>query len=173
MKKSVFILILTCFVLAGFTAKVKHEFYVSVTDIYVDVHKAQINGVVKCFPDDWERAMNALLSHEIKRYVQLDSVAQDSLHSIYLKKHLNVKVDQQTITLNFTGTVTGPDEVYLLFEGPMEMPVGAYKEGWMVSHTLLADIYPSQENIVILHYNEQKYTSSCRAGNNYEFNHSF
>ena len=27
--------------------------------------------------------------------------------------------------------------------------------------------------IVILHYNEQKYTSSCRAGNNYEFNHSF
>lgn len=117
--------------------------------------------------------MNALLSHEIKRYVQLDSVAQDSLHSIYLKKHLNVKVDQQTITLNFTGTVTGPDEVYLLFEGPMEMPIDAYKKDWMVSHTLLADIYPSQENIVILHCNGQKYTSSCRAGNDYEFNHSF
>ena len=173
MKKSVFILILTCFGLAGFTTKVKHEFYVSVTDIYVDAQKAEINGVVKCFPDDWERAMNALLSHQLKRYVQLDSATQDSLHRAYLKKHFNVKVGKQPIALTFSGTVTGPDEVYLLFEGPMAMPFEAYKEHWTVSHTLLADIYPSQENIVILHYSGQKYTSSCREGNNYEFNHSF
>tara|TARA_Y100000385_G_scaffold291892_1_gene373634 strand:+ start:703 stop:1224 length:522 start_codon:yes stop_codon:yes gene_type:complete len=173
MKKSVFILIVFCFGLSGFTTKVKHEFYVSVTDIYVDAQKAQINGVVKCFPDDWERAMNALLSHELKRYVQLDSAAQDSLHRIYLKKHINVKVGQQSIELNFSGTVTGPDEVYLLFEGPMKMPVEAYKEHWLVSHTLLADVYSSQENIVILHYRDQKYTSSCREGNNYQFNYSF
>ena len=143
------------------------------TDIYVDIHKAQINGVVKCFPDDWERAMNALLSNELKRYVKLDSAVQDSLHGFYLKKHFNLTVGKQSIKLKFSGTVTGLDEIYLLFEGPMEMAVDAYKKDWMVSHSLLADIYPSQENIIILHCNGQKYTSSCRAGNDYKFNHSF
>lgn len=167
------LLILVCFGLSGFSTKVKHEFYVSVTDIYVDAEKGQINGVVKCFPDDWERAMNALLSNKVQRYVHLDSTAQDSLHQVYLQKHLNVKVGGERLKFSFSGTVRGPDEVYLLFEGPMELALEEYAEGWEVDQTLLADIFPTQENIVILHYNGEKFTSSCREGNEYQFNYSF
>ena len=173
MKKSLLLLILVCFGICGFSTKVKHEFYVSVTDIYVDAEKGQINGVVKCFPDDWERAMNALLANKVQRYVQLDSTSQDSLHEVYLQKHLNVQVDQQPLKFSYSGTVRGPDEVYLLFEGPMELAPEEYAVGWTVNQTLLVDIYPTQENIVILHYDGQKYTSSCREGNEYEFNYSF
>ena len=55
----------------------------------------------------------------------------------------------------------------------MELAPEEYASGWTVNQTLLADIYPTQENIVILHYDGQKYTSSCREGNEYEFNYSF
>tara|TARA_B100000900_G_C20590898_1_gene721540 strand:- start:513 stop:1022 length:510 start_codon:yes stop_codon:yes gene_type:complete len=169
----VLLIILVCFGLSGFSTKVKHEFYVSVTDIYVDAEKQQINGVVKCFPDDWERAMNALLSNKVQRYIQLDSTAQDSLHAVYLQKHLNVKVRNQELKFGYSGTVRGFDEMYLLFEGPMELAPEEYAVEWTVNQTLLADIYPTQENIVILHYDGQKYTSSCREGNEYEFYYSF
>jgi hypothetical protein len=173
MKKSVLLLILMFFVLSGFTTKVRHEFYVSVTDIYVDTDNGEINGVVKCFPDDWERAMNALLARKVQRYVQLDSTAQDSLHQVYLQRHLKVFVGEEQLDFGFVKTVRGPDEVYLLFKGPMELALEEYRENWKVNQTLLADIYPTQENIVILHSDGEKYTNSCREGNNYEFTHSF
>ena len=173
MKKSVVLLVIACMGLCGFSTKVGHEFYVSVTDIYVDVNKGQVNGVVKCFPDDWERAMNALLKEKVQRYVQLDSAAQDSLHGFYMDRHLKVRVAGKDVPMSYVGTARGPDELYLLFEGPMELAPEAYEGPWDIRQTLLADIYPSQENIVVLHWSGQTFTSSCREGNDYQFNYTF
>jgi len=55
--------------------KVRHDFYVSVTDLNVDIGKGVLTGVVKTFPDDWERAMNELLKEKVQRYISLDSAA--------------------------------------------------------------------------------------------------
>jgi hypothetical protein len=154
--------------------KVRHEFYVSVTDINVDLEKELITGVVKTFPDDWERAMNALLREKVRRYIQLDSTEIEAMHAQYLAEHMNLKLGTERLPVQYEITRRGPDEVYLLFTAPYGERTWEELAGpWSVKFTLLADIYPSQENIVILHYGTEKFTNSCREGNDYFFTHSF
>ena len=72
--------------------KVRHDFYVSVTDLNVDTNKGVLTGVVKTFPDDWERAMNELLQEKVQRYVSLDSAAQFELHR---KKNCLLQLEEE------------------------------------------------------------------------------
>jgi len=154
--------------------KVRHEFYVSVTDFHVDLEKGKITGVVKAFPDDWERAMNALLQEKVKRYVQLDSKDRAYLHGIYLEQHIKLNLDGEALKVEYFGTSRGPDEIYLLFTADYgEKDLAELSGNWSIKHTLLADVYPSQENIVVFHYNGSKKTNSCRESNDYRLNFNF
>ena len=154
--------------------KVAHEFYVSVTDIYVDTEKGMLTGTVKTFPDDWERAMNALLKEKVVRYVELDSTAQFQLHAQYLESHLQITLDGAPIRPEFYITAHGPDEIYLLFTAAYgDRTLEELSGTWEVRQRLLNDIYPSQENIVIFHYDGRTQTNSCREGNEYYLSFDF
>ena len=154
--------------------KVRHEFYVSVTDFHVDIEKGKITGVVKTFPDDWERAMNALLQEKVMRYVQLDSNQRAALHGQYLEQHIQLNLNGEAMAVEYFGTSRGPDEVYLLFTAEYgDKELEELSGNWSIKHTLLADIYPSQENIVIFHYDGRKQTNSCRESNDYRLNFNF
>lgn len=154
--------------------KVRHEFYVTVTDFHVDIEKRKITGLVKAFPDDWERAMNALLQEKVMRYVQLDSNQRAALHAQYLEQHIQLNLNGEAMAVEYFGTSTGPDEVYLLFTAEYgDKELEELSGNWTITHTLLADIYPSQENIVIFHYDGRKQTSSCRESNEYSLNFDF
>ncbi|MEY2963333.1 MAG: hypothetical protein RL754_594 [Bacteroidota bacterium] len=156
------------------TTKVRHEFYVSVTDVYVDADKGMITGVVKTFPDDWERAMNALLQEKVMRYVELDSIDQFRLHADYLESHLQLTFNGESIRPKFHNTAHGPDELYLLFTADYgDRTLDELSGEWEVRQTLLSDVYTSQENIVIFHYDGQKKTNSCREGNGYLLSFDF
>ena len=159
---------------AASDTKVRHEFYVSVTDINVDREKELITGVVKAFPDDWERAMNALLREKVRRYIQLDSSEIEAMHAQYLAEHVNLKLANTPLPIRYEMTTRGPDEVYLLFTAAYHEASWEELAGpWSVELTLLSDVYATQENIVILHYGDEKFTNSCREGNAYRFSHSF
>lgn len=148
------------------SSKVAHEFYVSVTDLYVDVEEGRLEGVVKTFPDDWERAMNALLAEKVVRYPKLTTEEKDELHRAYLTKTLLVEFEGKDLELNYDAIVEGPNEVLLLFTA--ELPKRARKAGnWTIDHLFFTDIFPAQENIVILHRGSEKRTNSCRKGNSY------
>lgn len=154
--------------------KVRHEFYVTVTDFHIDIEKRKITGLVKTFPDDWERAMNALLREKVIRYVQLDSNQRAALHAQYLEQHIQLDLNGEAMAVEYFGTSTGPDEVYLLFMAEYgDKELEDLSGNWTITHTLLADIYPSQENIVIFHYDGRKRTSSCRESNEYRLNFDF
>jgi len=154
--------------------KVRHEFYVSVTDFHVDEDKGKITGVVKAFPDDWERAMNALLQEKVMRYVQLDSNQRADLHGIYLERHIKLALNGEALKVEYFGTSRGPDEIYLLFTADYgEKDWVELSGNWSIHHTLLADIYPSQENIIVFHYDGSKKTNSCRESNDYHLNFNF
>ena len=81
--------------------KVRHDFYVSVTDLNVDISKGVLTGVVKTFPDDWERAMNELLKEKVQRYISLDSAAQYDLHAGYIESHLKLLWTERYFPLPF------------------------------------------------------------------------
>jgi len=154
--------------------KVRHEFYVSVTDLHVDVEKGAVTGVIKTFPDDWERAMNALLEEKVMRYVQLEEEERGALHGRYLESHVKISLNGRPLKIQYFGTNSGPDEIYLLFTADYGGATTEELKGkWEVELTLLADIYPSQENIVIFHHSEEKQTNSCRDGNEYHLQFEF
>jgi hypothetical protein len=154
--------------------KVRHDFYVSVTDLNVDTNKGVLTGVVKTFPDDWERAMNELLQEKVQRYVSLDSTTQFELHASYLTSRLTISLNEELLPITFYTTANGPDELYLLFVADYgEKSLEALSGQWHVRNELLADIYPTQENIVLFHYNGDQKTNSCREGNNYTLTFDF
>jgi hypothetical protein len=154
--------------------KVRHEFYVSVTDFNVDVEKGAVTGVIKTFPDDWERAMNALLEEKVMRYVQLEEQERGALHGKYLESHVRLSLNGTPLRIEYYGTNSGPDEIYLLFTADYgDASIEELKGIWEVELTLLADIYPSQENIVIFHHDGEKQTNSCRDGNDYQLQFEF
>jgi len=154
--------------------KVRHDFYVSVTDLNVDISKGVLTGVVKTFPDDWERAMNELLKEKVQRYISLDSAAQYDLHAGYIESHLKITLDGALLPITFHATANGPDELYLLFVADYGTKSLEDLSGeWRVRNEVLADIYPTQENIVLFYYDGAQKTNSCREGNNYTLTFDF
>ena len=152
--------------------KVRYEFYVTVTDFHVDIETKNYGACENV--DDWERAMNALLQEKVMRYVQLDSNQRAALHAQYLEQHIQLNLNVEAMAVEYFGTSTGPDEVYLLFTAEYgDKELEELSGNWTITHTLLADIYPSQENIVIFHYDGRKQTSSCRESNEYRLNFDF
>ena len=154
--------------------KVRHDFYVSVTDLNVDTNKGVLTGVVKTFPDDWERAMNELLQEKVQRYVSLDSTTQFELHASYIASRLKISLNEESLPITFYTTANGPDELYLLFVADYgEKSLEALSGKWRVRNEFLADIYPTQENIVLFHYDGDQKTNSCREGNDYTLTFDF
>jgi len=145
--------------------KVGHEFYVSTTELRVDAQQGRLTGVMQVFPDDWERAMNALLQREDKRYQKLSELQKDSLHAAELVRTFKVKASE-TLALDYVGSETSKEYVRLYFtlgefgEDPVDV--------WMLNVWTLADIFPSQENIITFyHADGSRETNSCREGNEY------
>ncbi len=154
--------------------KVRHDFYVSVTDLNVDVNKGVLTGVIKTFPDDWERAMNALLEAKVQRYIALDSTEQYALHASYIQSRLRISLNNEKLPVTFHTTASGPDELYLLFVADYgNKKLEELAGSWLVQSEFLADIYPTQENIIVFHYDGNQKTNSCREGNRYQLMFDF
>lgn len=119
---------------------------------------------MQVFPDDWERAMNAILAKDQQRYIQLTAVQQDSLHERELARTFKVGTPK-TLPLHYVGSETTAEYIRLYFTlGPVDI---ANVDRWEVEVSTLADIFPSQENIVTFYHGSERRTNSCREGNNY------
>lgn len=145
--------------------KVGHEFYVSTTELRVDTENKRLTAVTQVFPDDWERAMNALLQPVGKRYIELSEVQKDSLHAAELVKTFKVN-RPEGLTLKYVGSETTKEFVRLYFT--LEQLEELAPQTWTFNVWMLADIFPSQENIITLFRADgSRTTNSCREGNDY------
>lgn len=118
--------------------------------------------------------MNALLQEKVQRYISLDSAAQFDLHAGYIESRLHISLNGEKLPITFYTTANGPDELYLLFVADYgEKSLEALSGDWLVRNEFLADIYPTQENIVLFHYDGDQKTNSCREGNNYTLTFDF
>ena len=118
--------------------------------------------------------MNELLKEKVQRYISLDSAAQYDLHAGYIESHLKITLDGASLPITFHATANGPDELYLLFVADYGTKSLEDLSGeWRVRNEVLADIYPTQENIVLFHYDGAQKTNSCREVNNYTLTFDF
>lgn len=148
--------------------KVGHEFYVSTTELRVDAENARLTGVMQVFPDDWERAMNAILEASGERYIRLSGEEKDSLHAWELTRTFIVKAPEK-LTLSYVGSETTAEFVRLYFT--LDHLEVSHESPWTFHVWTLADIFPSQENIITLYdLDGSRNTNSCREGNDYILN---
>lgn len=179
MKKTLFVLAVLCSFFANGAippseTKVAHEFYVSVTQLEIDETGGTINAVFSTFPDDWERAMNALLEPEGRRYLALDSAARETLHARYLAQqwHLSQPGVDFEMVYYFSQQDAEKVEVFVSFRPKGNETIDLSKK-LTIDHRVLADLFPSQENIVTVFYGKKRKTNSCREGNNYKIEFTF
>ena len=161
--------------LGNVSSKIQHEFYVSITELRVDLEQDRITGSMQFFPDDWERAMNALVMDENMRYHAMSELQKDSLHAFELARTFSIQYNKEdlmtALTFSYIGSVTDNEYVKLFFSFSV-LPKNVEGFNWNIYCSTLSDVFSSQENIITF-YNElgSRSTNSCRIENN--FNTSF
>lgn len=156
-------------------SKVRHEFYVSTTELRVDAENDRVTGVMQVFPDDWERAMNILLEGSGHRYIELAKQQQDSLHAVELQRTFRLYAVPEggaadvsgPLRMQFVGSEQSAEytTLYFYFQG---LPREGEERNWHVNAWTLSEIYSNQENIITFYDRRGKRrTNSCRSGNDY------
>lgn len=80
-----------------------HPFYVSVTEINHNAGDKNLEISCKIFTDDFETALSKSTGVKIDLFNPKDKQVADRLIAAYLKKHLNIKLDNKPANLEFVG----------------------------------------------------------------------
>jgi hypothetical protein len=92
-------LIAPLFFLMGFN----HPFYVSVTNINFNENEKSLEVYTKLFTDDFEAALKNEFTKPVNLLMPADKLVADSLVAKYLRRHLQIKVDDKPVILQFLG----------------------------------------------------------------------
>lgn len=154
--------------------KLAHEFYVSITHLQIDEEEGVVNAVFSTFPDDWERAMNALLEAQGQRYLALDSAGREALHERYLKAQWTISQPGVELEMDYLFAKQNLEkiELYVVFRPKGNETIDVAKK-LRVENRVMADLFPSQENIVTAYLGDKRKTNSCREGNDYQIEFKF
>ena len=157
--------------LGNVSPKIQHEFYVSITELRVELEQDRVTASMQFFPDDWERAMNALVTEKDVRYHAMSELQKDSLHAYELARTFNIQCSRGDVRtelmFSFVGSETDNEYVKLFFTFS-GLPKESDDSNWIIQCSTLSDVFSSQENIITF-YNElgRRATSSCRVENEY------
>ena len=80
-----------------------HPYYVSVTEIEYSHPDKEIQVACKIFTDDFEQALKAMYHTKIDLYHPQDKALLNKQITGYIQKHLHLKADNKTVTLNYIG----------------------------------------------------------------------
>ena len=80
-----------------------HPIYVSVTEIEHNAKDKTLEISCKIFTDDFEKALRQAYKTPVDLLQPKDKAAMNKLVQDYVQKHLQVKVDEKTVALQFLG----------------------------------------------------------------------
>jgi hypothetical protein len=80
-----------------------HPIYVSVTEIEHNAKDKTLEISCKIFTDDFEKALRQAYNTHVDLLAPKDKAAMNKLVSDYVQKHLLIKADGKTVTLEFMG----------------------------------------------------------------------
>ena len=95
------------FMLGGFLlyhpVAVHHPIYVSVTEIEHNAKDKTLEISCKIFTDDFEKALRQTYKTPVDLLNAKDKNAMNKLVQAYVQKHLQIKIDEKTVALQFIG----------------------------------------------------------------------
>lgn len=121
-----------------------HPFYVSVTEITQDPKSKTVQISVRIFFDDFEKSLDHQYKEKVNILKPKDRKKVDLLISDYIKKHLQLKINQQPVVYKYLGYEIEEDAAWCYFE-TVPMPVIKTIE---LKNDVLFAAHESQSNMV-------------------------
>jgi len=132
---------------------VAHQFYVSVTDIGYNKENKTFEVSIKLIGHDLEHALEH--GGVPKLYLGTEKEREDADEYLmnYIKKHFEIKVDNQKTTLRFVGKEVNNDDAIYCYLKTDKLP--SFKE-ITINNTLLTEVFKEQSNLVYLKIGNEK-----------------
>ncbi len=100
---------------SGFPAEF-HPLYVSVTEINHNAKDKTVEISCKIFTNDLEATLEKIVHGKVDLSDQKDKPTTDKFISDYIQKHLQLKVDGRTVSLQFMGSEKETDATWSYFQ---------------------------------------------------------
>lgn len=125
-------------------AKPPHEFYVSVTELKLNLEKKELQITFTLFWDDWQRYLEDVKKINPRLTYKDELPEATQILSEYLKQHFAITIDGKTKAYTFLGREYDVDVMhcYLLIENVENFKTISLR------NTYLIDYLPEQQNIM-------------------------
>lgn len=125
-------------------AWLKHDYYVSLTEIRYNEDTDRLEISMRIFPDDLDHALKKQHGISTRLATRLEPPEADSLLERYLDDHFNVKVNGREVPLTYLGKEPESDAIWCYLESdpvPRPATIG-------VRNSILVYDFEDQINIV-------------------------
>jgi hypothetical protein len=131
-----------------------HATYIGVVEILAEKHHRHFEIRVKLFTDDLEEAIRVDTGNGVLLRTQSQLVQHATMINNYVYSHLDINIDNQPVPLTFIRSVNDGETTFLFYRGDKK----GLTDRVCVSTNLLMDAFPTQNNIVRLHIdNNERY----------------
>lgn len=131
---------------------VRHEVYVSSTELVITEPQREIQLTVRVFTDDLEQVLQTRYEATVLLDPDKNGAVIDSLLANYLQEAIQMQTASGSIALRFLGKEYRDDLSMLYLEGQLETG----QETFDLEHRLFLKEIPSQQNIVHLKHNNDR-----------------
>ena len=122
----------------------KHPFYISVTEINHNANDKIIEISCKIFADDLETTLSKSSGNKVNLSDQNNKAGNEKLIAAYIMKHLQLKIDDKPVVLQFVGSEKEEDVVWSYFQ---VNNIAAVKKMDIIND-ILYDSFDSETNLM-------------------------
>lgn len=140
-------------------SKAAHPFYVSVVEINYNGKNKELEISCKVFTNDFETTLQKFVNAKIDLADTKSKAASDKAIAAYISKHLQIKLDDQLLTLQFVGAENEAEATWSYFQAEN---ISAVKK-IDITDTMLYESYEAQINIIHVSVNGMR--KSTKLGN--------
>lgn len=132
---------------------VRHPLYVSVTEMNYNATDKSVEISCKLFTDDFEKTLTNIYHTKVDLTAPVNKSEADKMVKEYIKSHLQLKLDNKAVTLEFVGFEKENDAVWSYFE--VTNTATAPKRIDVVN-TILYEAYDKQMNLMHVTVNSNR-----------------
>ncbi len=123
----------------------RHPLFVSVTEMNYNTADKDLEISCKIFTDDFEKTLSNVYHTKVDLSAPANKKENDKMVTEYIKAHLQLKLDNKAVTLNFVGFEKENDAVWSYFE--VDNATTAPKKIDVVN-SILYESYDKQMNLM-------------------------
>jgi hypothetical protein len=131
----------------------RHPLYVSVTEMNYNAADRNLEISCKIFTDDFEKTLANINHTQVDLTAPANKSEADKMVAAYIKSHLQLKLDNKTVNLEFVGFEKENDAIWSYFE--VKNTTAAPKRIDVVN-TILYESYDKQMNLMHITVNNNR-----------------